>query len=651
MLDAFSSGAEHRSVIETALRIRVVENALFDLFGQGKLHGTIHTCVGQEFSGVIVGRHLREGDFITSNHRCHGHFIAATGNWKGLVDELIGNADGICSGIGSSQHLCASNFLSNGQQAGLVPVAAGIALDRKLAGRKSIAISFIGEGTLGEGVLYETMNISSLWGLSHLIVCENNGYSQSTPQALSVAGEIGARAAAFGMKVFQADTWDLAVLDRTVAEAMTYVREQNRPSFLVIRSYRLNPHSRGDDLRSAEELSWFRDNDPLNRMLKNSGIRVRYEEIVAEVEAYIADALEKPTLNPDIYRGDQLPRRGEVAPQWVAVAPRNDNCLRGAGRLNSFYREWLRRDAGAVMLGEDIADPYGGAFKITKGLPSEFPGRVITTPISEAAITGIGIGLSVAGRRAIVEIMFGDFVTYAFDQIVNNASKFFHMYNRQVTCPVVVRTPMGGRRGYGPTHSQSLERFLIGIDNVAVLSLNTLVDPATQLAGLETLEGPALLLENKIDYTVLGFEAPEGFVIERDGASFPTLRVRPCDAEADVTILSYGGMARYVGDRLFAIFEQSDLVPELLAPTTIHPLPLEAILDSVRRTGRLAVVEEGASFGSVGAEVIAQVQEVLGNVRVTRIAAAPLPIPSVPALEDAALPSLARICASLRTLS
>src|SRR4249920_1216330 len=139
----YLSNQRNVAEVKIALRIRAIESTLYDLFGKGRLHGTIHTCIGQEFTGVVVGKHLRTGDFVTSNHRCHGHFIAASGKWQGLIDEIIGNHDGVCAGIGSSQHLWAENFLSNGPQAGLLPVAAGVALDRKRKGGKHVVCSFI----------------------------------------------------------------------------------------------------------------------------------------------------------------------------------------------------------------------------------------------------------------------------------------------------------------------------------------------------------------------------------------------------------------------------------------------------------------------------------------------------------------------------
>jgi 2-oxoisovalerate dehydrogenase E1 component len=639
--------------IKTALTVRAVESELYELFGKGKLHGTIHTCIGQEFSGVIVGKHLRPGDFITSNHRCHGHFIAASGNWRGLVDELVGNREGVCAGIGSSQHLWAENFLSNGQQAGLLPVAAGIALDRKTKKSDNVVCSFIGEGTLGEGVVYETLNLDALWGLPHIIVCENNFYSQSTPQSKSVSGSIEGRARAFGIETYHADTWDLPRLDSVIERAMSVTRRDSTPCFVNITTYRLNPHSKGDDSRDKAEIDWFRSQDSLIIAISEfKHFKEYYDSVVAEVSAYAGEAFAKPTLNPSAYFEDQSPppKSQPIENSFSAVTTRLSEA-RVSQQLNGFYRDWLEKSPTAFFLGEDIEDPYGGAFKVSKGMTTAFPGRALTTPISEAAITGIGVGLATCGRRAFVEIMFGDFTTYAFDQIVNNASKFHHMYNRKVACPVIIRTPMGGRRGYGPTHSQSLERFFIGIDNCRTISLNSLVGVDEQLGHLADVTGPAIVFENKVDYTARTFSPPEGVTVEISQGAFPTIRVRAKHAAPGVTLVSFGGAARYVADRLQEIFEITDTVPELLALTSIHPLDVRLIVRSLQVTKRIVVIEEGALFGSVGAELLAQLMEQNAfGFRAARVGARPVPIPSVPALEESTLPNLDDICRAIASL-
>jgi 2-oxoisovalerate dehydrogenase E1 component len=644
---------DNRPVIECALRIRAVENSLYDLFGKGKLHGTIHTCIGQEFSGAMLSKYLGPNDFVTSNHRCHGHFIAATKNWRGLIDELVGNADGVCAGIGSSQHLWAPNFMSNGQQGGMLPVAAGIALDRKMKDDSGVVVSFMGEGTLGEGIFYETLNLDSLWDLPHVIILENNFYSQSTPQGSGVAGFITDRAGSFAVAAENADTWDLQNFDRVLGLAIERARSESRPTFIALKTYRLNPHSKGDDTRERQEIDWFRDHDPASLAVREyKHFEETYNQYAAEAAETIQIALAKAPLEPTRYFLDQLPRADVSQPVvWSELPAHGEGDLRMAQQLNAFYKAWLGRDESAFFIGEDIADPYGGAFKIAKDLTNNFGPRVRTTPISEAAIVGIGIGLSVTGRRAFVEIMFGDFITYAFDQIVNNASKFFHIYNHHAECPVIVRTPMGGRRGYGPTHSQSLERFLIGIDNTCTFSLNSIANASFQLAGLKDLRCPVILLENKSDYTAKTFSPPAGFGVKSDGAALPTLRVHAEGAASGVTVIAYGGMARFVAAGLLDIFERTDAVPEMIVPTSLSPLNLGPIVESVRRTGKLIVVEEGASFGSVGAEIVAQLREIAGlRFEVRRVGGKTASIPSAPTLEAAALPSIDEVCAAVGSL-
>src|SRR3982751_2114814 len=206
-MDVETKRLSHRHIKE-ALRIRKVEEKFLELFSEGKLNGTVHTCVGQEFSAVAFAGQLKKKDFVFSNHRCHGHYIAFTGDTRGLLAELLGKASGTSGGIGSSQHLCNNNFFSNGIQGGIVPVAAGYALGNKLKQNGAIGIVFIGDGTLGEGALYETMNIISKWEIPLMIVCENNFFAQSTPQHINLAGDIRARAAAFGIKTFKNDTWN-----------------------------------------------------------------------------------------------------------------------------------------------------------------------------------------------------------------------------------------------------------------------------------------------------------------------------------------------------------------------------------------------------------------------------------------------------------
>jgi TPP-dependent pyruvate/acetoin dehydrogenase alpha subunit len=244
--------------------IRRFEETLLDLFARGEMAGTTHTCIGQEADGVGVVACLDPArDVVVSNHRCHGHYLALTDDVDGLLREVLGREGGVCGGKGGSQHLCADNFYSNGVLGSTVPLATGIALAQRERGAGGIATVFIGDGTLGQGVVYESLNYASLWKLPLLVVVEHNGYAQSTPSALQIAGDVEARAAAFGIATARLDSTDVREIRDAAERAVEHVRGTGTPFFLVIDTYRFAPHSKGDDFREPQEIEARRVRDPL----------------------------------------------------------------------------------------------------------------------------------------------------------------------------------------------------------------------------------------------------------------------------------------------------------------------------------------------------------------------------------------------------
>ncbi len=235
--------------------IRRFEETLLGLFEEGVLNGTTHACIGQEADAVAVMEHVQEGDHVFSNHRCNGHYLARTGDALGLMAEIMGKEAGVCAGIGGSQHICAPGFMSNGVQGGIVPTAAGIALAHKLRGSDRISVVFIGDGTLGEGAVYETLNIASLWELPLLIVLEDNEWAQSTPVVSNTAGSMRARFEAFGIPVSEVDTTDVLELDRLAEAEVNAVRQTGKTRVLLIHTYRLCHHSKSDDHRPEAEVA------------------------------------------------------------------------------------------------------------------------------------------------------------------------------------------------------------------------------------------------------------------------------------------------------------------------------------------------------------------------------------------------------------
>jgi TPP-dependent pyruvate/acetoin dehydrogenase alpha subunit len=271
--------------------IRRFEETLLDLFEEGILVGTTHCCIGQEADCVGVADHLLEGDHVFSNHRCHGHYLARTGDALGLLCEIMGKESGVCGGWGGSQHICAHNVKSNGILGGTLPAAAGIALAMKLRGESSLSVAFVGDGTMGEGIVYETLNLASLWQLPLLIVCEDNQWSQSTPRHTNMAGDIIQRISAFEIPVVELATTNVLEIHEAAGEQLGCVRAGKGPHALVIRTYRLCHHSKSDDHRPLEEIELRRESEPL-RVLAPLLEKPNREAIEREVDMALVQVVE-----------------------------------------------------------------------------------------------------------------------------------------------------------------------------------------------------------------------------------------------------------------------------------------------------------------------------------------------------------------------
>jgi 2-oxoisovalerate dehydrogenase E1 component len=259
--------------------------------------------------------------------------------------------------------------------------------------------------------------------------------------------------------------------------------------------------------------------------------------------------------------------------------------------------------------------------------------------------------MALMGTQSFTEIMFGDFMTLAFDQLMNNASKMHHMYNFQVDVPLRIRTPMGGKRGYGPTHSQSLEKFLVGIDNVLTIALSSLHDPEISIAELDKFMCPVVVIENKLDYGRVLWQGNDLYKSYREDKPFGGLILSPNGYVPTITIVSYGETARHVADNLAVFFEETDEFAELVCLTQLHPMDLSLVKRSVDKTKRILVIEDGSVNFGIGSEVLAKLLEegiLLDFAK--RIGSEPYPIPSVNELELQILPTIDSIVAEVLIL-
>jgi len=639
---------QYRSDLERALLIRFTEQRLLKLFSEGKLFGTVHTCIGQEFVGVSVARCLNDADTLFSNHRGHGHFLAYRDNVLGLIGEIMGKGVGVCAGRGGSQHVQQDGFYSNGIQGGIVPVTAGMAWASKLKQTGGIGVVYVGDGTLGEGALYESMNIISKWDLPVLLVNENNLFAQSTSQTQTLAGDINARAEAFGIKAWHSDTWDWAGLFENMRSCIDEIRRTGRPAWHRVDTFRLMAHSKGDDNRAESYVAPFREKDPINVLLEqyehDPRLKAMLEEINARIEAAVAEADAAPwgDLGRTSERNVHQPR----SYRWLR---RRFEKEKGVASVRRGLEDGMAAHDNMVVIGEDIESPYGGAFKCTQGLSARWPERVRNTPISEAAIAGMGNGLAMRGMLPVVEIMFGDFLTLCMDQWINHAAKFRFMFNEKVRLPVVIRTPMGGKRGYAATHSQSIEKHFVGLPDTQVLCLNHRYPPAQLYADLfNTIELPTLVIENKLLYgQSVSCEPPAGFDLLFTDELFPTARLRPAaGAKPDVTIVALGGAALDAEEAIVKLFADEEIVCDLFMPTRLYPFDAGVLEESLGASKRLLIVEEGQGFAGMGAEIIAQAAERFGKMGLAcrRVSATPSPIPAARPLEQRCLPCASNIC-------
>lgn len=289
---------DNETLYHGMLRIRRFEETVLEEFPRGRFYGTTHTYLGQEANAVGVLCHMEPDDIVVSNHRSHGHFLAYGGDMHSLFAELMGRATGVSGGRGGSQHLHWRNFYSNGILGGTLPLAAGMALAEKIKGSRAITFAFLGDGALGEGVVYETLNMASLWAVPVLFVVENNRMAQSTPIERHLAGDLRARFSAFGIPVTELDTADILTILTSAGQVITNLRSSQTPQTFILNTHRLGPHSKGDDPRLVEEIAQLRQEfDPISIHEQRIDIDIR-STIQAEVETEVSKAFQNALQDP-----------------------------------------------------------------------------------------------------------------------------------------------------------------------------------------------------------------------------------------------------------------------------------------------------------------------------------------------------------------
>ena len=650
-----SSKQELLGLYEAMQRIRKFEEGVSEKFAAGRLPGFVHLCIGQE--GVAVGAcaSLNPDDYITSTHRGHGHLIAKGGELDKMMAELYGKETGYCRGRGGSMHIVdvglgilgANGIVGAGTQ-----IAAGAGLSSKVRSSGQVVVCFFGDDASTEGMFHESMNLAALWNLPVIFMCENNLYGQFTPyEKHTRVPDVAEKARAYGVPGVIVDGNDVLAVKAATDEAAERARSGGGPTLIECKTYRWHGHMEGDvyAYRTAAEIEEWKKKCPIagfRSRLISDGVasQEEFDDIDERVEAAVAAAIEFAESSPDPDPATAAENVYSVEPASGGI-PESDDVeqLPMAMAIQQTLQEEMERDESVVILGEDVAI---GVFGVTAGLLAKFgENRVLDTPISENVIAGAAVGAAMTGLRPVAEIEFGDFLTCCMDPIINQMAKLRFMTGGQVRLPLVIRTNTGSGFSAGAQHSQSLEALLMHVPGLTIAVPSTPRDAKGLLRTAIRSDNPVLFFEHKGIYFNPGAVPKGEYTVPFGSADVKR-------AGTDVTVVAIAAMVNKVLGVAERLAEEG-LSIEVIDPRTLVPLDAQTIIESVEKTGRLVIAEEGCITGGFGAEVAAlAAKEAFDHLDapIERVAAQDTPVPFAPKLEAAIIPGEDRIEAAIRAV-
>ncbi len=494
------------------------------------------------------------------------------------------------------------------------PHAAGIAYAIQKDGGPGVVAVYGGEGSTSEGDWHEAMNFAGIYRLPLIVVIENNQYAISVPVAEEVAGQVADRALGYGMHGVAVDGNDALAMYAVTREAVDRARSGAGPTLIEAKTYRYYAHTSDDDdklYRTREEVESWRRRDPLI-LLKQYLIEARLlsetleEEMESEITDRVADAVKQaeaaPVADDPLARVYALPITPEEPVTEVEQPVAGDE-INLVTAINQTLHEVMAAHPEAMIFGEDVADPKGGAFKATKGITEAFGrDRCFNTPLAESLIIGVGVGLAAAGKIPMPEIQFADFIHPAFDQILSEVSRIHYRTNGDWLCPMVIRAPYGGGIHGALYHSQSIEAFYAHIPGLKVVIPSTPADAKGLLVSSVEDPDPVLFLEPKKLYRLVKGPFPSG------DHRIPLGQAAIRRAGTDLTIVAYGTMS-YFSIEAAEILAGQGISAEVIDLRSIKPLDWPTLEASIAKTGRLLIVHEDNEFVGFGAEIAAQAAE------------------------------------------
>ena len=596
---------------------------------------------GQEAISVGVGMAMEEDEFILPMHRNLGIFTSRNLDLKQLFLQFQGKKDGFTKGrdrsfhFGTKKHHVVGMISHLGPQLG---IADGIALANKLEGSEKATIVFSGDGGASEGDFHEALNVATVWDLPVIFCIENNAWGLSTPSREQFrCKQFIDKAIGYGMPkedAIQIDGNNILEVYSTVKEIAESIRKNPRPIILECMTFRVRGHEEASGTKYYPEgmIDEWSKKDPValyeQFLLEEKLItQADVEEVNLKLKNKINTNLKAAYAEPDIEVNEEEEFEDLFAPFSNAEIPSSSNKkkMRFIDAIQDGLRESMRKHERLVLMGQDIAE-YGGVFKVTEGFLEEFgKGRVRNTPLCESAIVGAGLGLSMKGYKAMVEMQFADFVTCGFNQIVNNLAKLHYRWAENAD--VVVRMPTGGGAAAGPFHSQSNEAWFFHTPGLKIAYPAFPSDAKGLLCQSFEDPNPVLFFEHKMLYRSIEEEVSEGFY------TLPFGKARIVSTGDKLTLVTYG-LGVHWG--MEVLKEEKYAGIELIDLRTLAPLDYETVMTSVKKTGRVVVLHEDSLTGGIGGELASRITEECFeylDAPVARCASLDTPIPFNAALE------------------
>lgn len=624
------------------LKPRLIEEKMLILIRQGKVSKWF-SGIGQEAIAVGITAALDSDEYILPMHRNLGVFTTRNIPLYRLFSQWQGKANGFTKGRDRSFHFGTQLYKIIGMISHLGPqlgVADGIALANKLRKNDKITAVFTGEGATSEGDFHEALNIASVWELPVLFVIENNGYGLSTPTNEQYRCEnLADKGIGYGMESHIVDGNNILEVYNLITDLKKSMIENPRPILLEFKTFRMRGHEEASGIKYVpqELLDVWAVKDPVENyknylfeigILTNTIDVDLRTEIKKDIDESWAIANEEPEIIPnlleelnDVYKPYQF--------ELVSGTTKTTNC-RFIDAITSSLSLSMERHENLVIMGQDIAE-YGGAFKITDGFVARFgKERVRNTPICESAVVSAGMGLSINGYKAIVEMQFADFVSSGFNPIVNLLAKSHYRWLENAD--VVIRMPCGGGTQAGPFHSQTNEAWFTKTPGLIVVYPAFPYDAKGLLNTAINNPNPVLFFEHKQLYRSIYQEIPDDYY------TLPLGKASLIKEGNAITIIAFGAAVHWAFETLQ---KHPEISADLIDLRTLQPLDTETIYASVKKTGRVIIYQEDSLFGSISSDISALIMENCFeylDAPVQRVASLETPIPFVKSLEDQYLP-------------